>query len=213
MNDFFNRKVYERIKETNQMNKLRHPCCEIEPDYLYMGELYNAVSIILPKDYIVIDFGCYMASQAFLFEDFKEYIGIDLFDKESCSIFYYPPERFTTNNSLHFYSDISHALEIDYTKLSDKIFAIMSAVPDPNNEYTNAILNKFSNAAIWYPGEETICQGVYTDEILKLETALNEAYCPYTRSYIDKHPAAAIHYEEKWEEVKMILMKYKGENI
>ena len=190
----FNDKVYERIKEAEQADKLSDYFCELEPEGLYMGFVYEAASLIIPHSYIIIDFGCYMAAQAFLFEDFYRYIGIDAFDMK-CDPDYIPPRRFYTDNSQHYSMTIQDSCKNMFTD-TDCLYAIMSAVPE-DGSLTKIVLSEFENAAICYPGQAGIFQGIYANEMRQVTDILRDSRCPYTKTYLRENPEMAQIYREK----------------
>ena len=168
----YNLTVYNKIKKSEQLFKLNHYYCEIEPDFLYMGSIYEAASILIPKDYVIIDLGCYMAAQAFLFDEFNGYIGVDNFDTKDSY-----PLRFYTENTMHITDDIRlflknvitngyienlHSPKVGMEKvLPQDCYVIANAVTALLDDATKQLLlNTFPNVAIEYPGEESCYQGI-----------------------------------------------------
>ena len=43
--------------------------CELEYDFLGFLNVYKPLSELIPKNHIVIDFGCYLAAQSYLFSE------------------------------------------------------------------------------------------------------------------------------------------------
>ncbi len=210
MNDF-NNYCLSRIKETKQMSVLEEGFVEIEPSSLYMGEIYNAVSIIVPYNYTIIDSGAYMGAQGFLFENHKEYIAVDSYpitnktqvDSES-------PKSFVIKNGKRydgFIQDFLRDIKRDATFEPNATYVVMNAVP-VRDETINSILSLFPNAAIAYPGTETITQGIFEKEIMSLVLALEKAKCPYSNYYLKKNPDVKAYYDKLYSELKSNLRNY-----
>lgn len=146
-----------------QRDKFLDPCCEIEPDFLCFEENYVPVAEIVPKNYRIIDLGCYMAAQAFLFQDHAAYVGVDCFDIQTGKKHdgYYPPRRFSTDNSIMFYTTIQEFIRkfdlLGWNK--DECYVICSGVPD--FEATMAAVSFFTNIACFYPGRESVIKGCF----------------------------------------------------
>ena len=51
-----------------------------ELDYEFLGfeSVYKAVTLFVPKNRIIIDFGCGYAFQSWYFKDYRKYIGVDV---------------------------------------------------------------------------------------------------------------------------------------
>ncbi|MGF7011999.1 hypothetical protein M2146_002553 [Lachnospiraceae bacterium PF1-22] len=103
-------------------------------------QTYKAVTLFTPKHFTIIDFGCYLAAQSYYFEDYKEYIGVDVVKLK----------RFTPQNATHIVSDIEsfineHAHEFDL----DQTLAICSYVPD--RKATKLVRETFPNTICFYP--------------------------------------------------------------
>lgn len=54
--------------------------CEIESDFLCFALPYEAVAKSIPTTVPVIDFGCYMAAQAYFFRNRPAYVGVDCYE-------------------------------------------------------------------------------------------------------------------------------------
>lgn len=194
-------RVYQRIKETGQDNYFLDNECEIEPDFLYLGYVYEAVSMIVPKSYKILDLGCYMCAQAFLFERFKEYIGVDSYDIGENPDGTKVPRRFKTLNSTMISESIEDFLKSN--KCQDgKVYVIMSAVPC-KADTAEKVISSFKNVTVNYPGKEGIYKGIYADEIQKITEKITSAYCPFSQKYLNSHPS------EVWKQAKIELNTYK----
>lgn len=114
--------------------------CELEPCFMGFTEVYKSLLGIIPKHYTVVDLGCYVAPQSYLFKDYKKYIGIDV-----CNL-----ERFNPSNAEHFVCSIQDFIQNEAHKLDlDETFAICSYVPD--DEATKLARECFKNIMVYYP--------------------------------------------------------------
>lgn len=118
----------------------------IELDYEFLGftEVYGAVLNFAPKHYTIADLGCYVAAQAYLFKDYKKYIGVDTIELK----------RFNPDNACHYVMNIQEYIEKHTSDLDlDTTFAICSYVPD--EEAVRMAREKFPNILVFYPaGDE-----------------------------------------------------------
>lgn len=124
----------------NEMMRLAQwEYCEYEYDFLGFLDVYQNLNI--PKDFIILDLGCYQACQCIYFKDYPTYIGVDI----AVPIEY----RFNQNNAIYYQCDI-----IDFIKTMklnpNKVFAICSYVPDPDKNIYNLIKEKFPYHKIQY---------------------------------------------------------------
>lgn len=164
--------LYEKIPK-DQLYKFRGDLVEIDHTFMAFLESYEPIAELVPKDFTIIDFGCYMAAQSFLFEDFNKYIGVDNFEN------YYPfktdqediqstPDRFISKNSKHFIMDIGEFLDKysnELKKNSDKVYAICSFVPGYES-FFDKITETFPNCLITYC-DYIFSQGLESEEIEK----------------------------------------------
>lgn len=138
------KEVYERINNSNQSVLLRQENCELEHDFLGFLENYELLRQLAPKDATIIDFGCNMAAQTFLFVDYPAYLGVDLDELV----------RFATNNTIHYQMSIQNFLKHEFPALEGKkVFGICSAVPDATA--VAMAEDACDNILILYPGEKT----------------------------------------------------------
>ena len=133
--------------------------CEYEYHFLGFLENYYDLKDLIPKDFTVVDVGCYLAIQSEYFKDHKRYIGIEPdvapfsdaninehFHKNENSVFIRDTAKgFVTN-----FSDYAKKYDLD----KDKMFIICSAVPA--FEETTLIEQNFPYIRIAYPGKKTI---------------------------------------------------------
>lgn len=99
--------------------------CELEYDFIAFLDSYADLKEIVPKDYTIIDLGCYQALQGHLFRDYAGYIGVDM----SIPIEY----RLRQNNAEYYDCTIQEFIEHILPELNldlKKAFAVCSYVPD-----------------------------------------------------------------------------------
>ena len=164
--------LYEKIPK-DQLYKFRGDLVEIDHTFMAFLESYEPIAELVPKDFTIIDFGCYMAAQSFLFEDFNKYIGVDNFENYSPSRtrtrqedIKRTSERFISKNSEHFVLKIQDFLDIYSNELkdnSDKIYAICSFVPGYES-FFDKITEIFPNCLISYC-DYVFSQGLESEEI------------------------------------------------
>lgn len=201
---YWNDIVLKRIKETKQIEKLNQYRCEIESDNLYMGCCYEAASFIIPKDYTIIDLGCYMAAQSFLFEDYDGYIGVDIYDSDRLA-----PSRFKTKNATHYSMTIEEFLDnIVLFKNPDQYYVIMNAVPGEyiyanNRSLLDKIYAKLPNTIVDYPGFSTEIRGAFAEDMTHFTELIENTKCPYTNSYLKRFPDEA----KKWKVIEEEVFK------
>ena len=119
---------------------LGQPGIELDYEFLGFTEVYGAVLSFVPKHYTIVDLGCYVAAQAYLFADYEKYIGVDI-----CGL-----ERFTPDNTSHYQTTIQDYICKYMNELDlDTTFAICSYVPD--KEAVRMAREKFKNILVFYP--------------------------------------------------------------
>lgn len=121
--------------------------CEYDREFLGFIDEYKPLSEAVPKDKIIIDFGCYLAAQAYFFGEHRKYIGVDVETMR----------RFTPPNAEHHVCSIQQFIKTHTEALfkqygSDACFAICSFVPD--FKATDLVKNTFQNGYVVYPGRE-----------------------------------------------------------
>lgn len=129
-------------------------------------EIYFSVARYIPKDFTIVDLGCYMAAQSIIFKDYKKYIGVDCYDMPNRIDDYVPPLRFNIENTEHHSTTIQDFLiSNDMKKLDlDKTYFIASYVPA--FEVTNQVLEQVKHGLISYCGEHKV-KGLNAEEIKK----------------------------------------------
>ena len=117
--------------------------CELDYDFLCFSDVYGAVADVIPKDFIIVDFGCYMGAQAYFFQEHRGYVGIDDFDDWWAQ----GTQRFSTENSLM----VTGRIEDIVPTIPDAsyIFAICSYVPDEKAQ--QMVAEKYRNHLVFYP--------------------------------------------------------------
>ena len=102
-----------------------YECCECDSSFVAFLESYWDLKEIIPKDFTVIDFGCYQAFQGALFREHEKYIGVD------CGIS--SLWRLQQSNAIYFECSIQEFIQDILPKENlnlEKVFAICSYVPD-----------------------------------------------------------------------------------
>lgn len=115
---------------------------ELDCEFMGFLDIYKPLSLLIPKEYTVIDFGCNLAAQCFFFANHKKYIGVDL-----CEL-----KRFHTDNTEHFTKSIQDFIKNDFPKMKGNNLAycaICSYVPD--TEATELVRRTFQNVFCFYP--------------------------------------------------------------
>lgn len=118
--------------------------CELDHDFLGFVEVYRSLSELIPKDKIVIDFGCYLAAQSYFFAEHRQYIGVDVVKIQ----------RFTPSNAKHYICSIQNFMKNTVPELLGarsnlEYCAICSYVPD--FDATRLVRETFSNVFCYYP--------------------------------------------------------------
>ena len=99
--------------------------CEIESDFLCFALPYEAVAKSIPTTVPVIDFGCYMAAQAYFFRNRPAYVGVDCYEmyEDFSSL-----RRFSLPNCRHVSARIQDCVEALKEEYPDA-YAVCIAVP------------------------------------------------------------------------------------
>ena len=117
--------------------------CDIDPRFLGFVGTYKFLSLMIPKHFTVIDFGCAYSPQCYFFSSHNKYIGIDLFDNE----------KFKTENTTHFVGTISDWIEVNIKDIDiDTTFAICNYVPNWHDKNIEIVNKNFKNVYSYYPG-------------------------------------------------------------
>ena len=135
--------LHALIPKQEYQDILSQDMCELEPDFLGFVDVYKSLSELIPKHYIIIDFGCYLAAQSYFFSEHERYIGVDVVDMR----------RFTPQNATHYVSSIQDFIANEVPKLFCKhnklmYCAICSYVPD--FKATELVRETFPNVFCYY---------------------------------------------------------------
>lgn len=146
MEDKYKNILYELkqiIPKEEQELVLNQEGCEYDFEFWGFLNIYKPISEIIPERMTVVDFGCYLAPQSYLFKNHKKYIGVDFVNLK----------RFTPKNAQHYVCAIqdfiSQKLYEVYEKDNGKIFAICSYVPD--FDAVKLVKETFPNCFCYYP--------------------------------------------------------------
>lgn len=142
------------LKEVNE--KLSQDYCELDLEFAGFEYQYRAVANNVPDDYIIIDFGCYMAAQSYLFCNHEAYIGVDMVGDV---------ERFATKNTTHYTMSIQEFIKKELPKYKGKkVYAICNYVPDADAR--DLVTMALENFMVYYPGELLQCKGINAYRII-----------------------------------------------
>lgn len=163
--------LLERIPKEVVNKMLRQRDCELEPDFLCFEDVYAAVAENVPKDFVVLDLGCYMAAQSYFFSEHKGYIGVDCYDMhipdEDDIDAYHPPKRFPKpQNATYVTDEIRHFLNnLPSDIIPENTYVVMSYVPlKDEDEIWRKIAGIFPNCFLKYCGKE-YAQGINAEKI------------------------------------------------
>lgn len=148
-NDVYYKHCLEQVRSLIPSDEYRavldqNGVVELDDTFLGFVDLYYPASLMIPCGKIVIDFGCYLAAQSYLFKDHRQYIGVDVIDML----------RFTPPNATHYVMSIQGWLEKEAPKFlanhnPTDIVAICSYVPD--FQATSLVKAYFQNVICYYP--------------------------------------------------------------
>lgn len=136
---------------------------EVEPECMTCDDtMYKALSITIPKHWVVVDIGCAYAAQAYYFKDHKKYIGIDLNPVGVCKDFKNLKEgifRFTFDNTEHWVKNAVDLTKDDFKDLDlSQTFAIMNYNPlwtktgtEDQSDKIKGIISLFQNVYCFFP--------------------------------------------------------------
>ena len=119
--------------------------CDYDKGFWGNMNIYKFLSKIIPKNFIIIDFGCYFAPQSYYFKKHTKYIGVDTISLN----------RFQPKNAVHYVGLITnYILENKYLieQNNDNIFAICSYVLDQGA--MEFVRRNFSNVFCFYPSKK-----------------------------------------------------------
>lgn len=139
------KKLFELIPK-EEWDRLEGTLSEMSSDFLGFCDTYYHLSMIIPKDWVVIDFGAANNPQSYFFTEHRKYIAVNpmsdipeengMFCPSNCEIY-----RMTTGEFLK---------SVDYPK--EKVFAICNYVPNWHGENSRELVRKFfENCYTFYP--------------------------------------------------------------
>lgn len=105
---------------------------------------YYGLSFAIPKEYIVLDLGCYSSAQGYFFQNHRKYIGVDLYDGK----------RFKFKNTINLKKDIEEVIDRwgDKKNFTNNVFVICNYTSNLiSNEHKKKMKIKFSNIFNFYP--------------------------------------------------------------
>lgn len=132
--------LFKTIPKNEMKRIMQNPMCELGQDFLGFVDVYGSILNFVPKHFTIVDLGCYVAAQAYLFTDYEKYIGVDTTELE----------RFTPANASHHQMTIQEYIDKHTNDLDlDTTFAICSYVPD--QQAIQLAREKFKNILVFYP--------------------------------------------------------------
>ncbi|WP_418470948.1 hypothetical protein [Eubacterium callanderi] len=136
--------LLDTIPKNEIMRIFNEPKIELDNEFLGFTNVYGAVLNFVPRHFTIVDLGCYIAAQAYLFKNYEKYIGVDV-----CEL-----ERFKPENAIHYQITIQEYLLKHTNDLClETTFAICSYIPD--KEAVQMAREKFPNILVFYPaGDE-----------------------------------------------------------
>ncbi|WP_215844013.1 SAM-dependent methyltransferase [Acidithiobacillus montserratensis] len=125
--------------------------CDIDVDFLGFVDLYAGLAQIIPhpEETTVVDFGCAYAPQAWYFQKFSGYVGIDVCDATNRFVF-----ANTQHEQVHI-SEYLNRLESGDVLIPGRSFAILSYLPT-NSEIEMRIYSNFPNHFRYYPNSKGV---------------------------------------------------------
>lgn len=132
-----------------KLRVLSQPMCDIDYDFMGFLEPYWCLSNLIPKDWVVFDFGCSYNAQCYFFDKHKEYHAIEPLETDGqCT------ELFHTENTIihrcttgHFLKNLFPTLNVDI----NKCFAIVNNVPNWYGEDSMKLVrDTFKNCYTFY---------------------------------------------------------------
>jgi len=131
------------ISKESMEEILSQDLCEIEPDFLGFVGNYYLLSMMIPKNFTIVDLGCAYAPQSYLFQQHNKYIGVD-----NGTV-----KRFTSANTEHKSCTIKSFLESKEFSVLDlnTTFFICQYVPSWYEHDIKKVLGKLKNVFSFYP--------------------------------------------------------------
>ena len=137
-------RIIPRDKINDVFCRSKTVSAECGHSFLGFEKVYRAVTLFVPQNKIIIDFGCAYAFQSHYFMDYKKYIGVD------CGV--KPEDVFRTDNSEFYFMTIQDFCRKSFPNLGcslDDVFAICSYVPD--DDARSLVRTYFPHCLVYYP--------------------------------------------------------------
>ena len=117
-----------------------------ECDFTFLGfeDIYKAVTLLVPKNRVIIDLGCAYAFQSWYFRDYRKYIGVDNGVNKN--------DVLETENSEFYFMGIQNFIREIFPILGyreEEVFAICSYVPD--KDAREMVRYVFPYCLVYYP--------------------------------------------------------------
>lgn len=128
--------------------KNKYAAAEIDGSFVGFVDTYYYLSLLIPKDWTVIDIGCAYNAQCYFFKEHSRIISVQpndgmieyFFKTDNCEIY--------RNDAKSFISDVLPTLGLDF----EKTFAICNYVPDWYKQSAMEIVREnFKNLYCFYP--------------------------------------------------------------
>ena len=120
--------------------------CDLEPCFMGFIDTYYYLSLLIPKDWTIIDIGSAYAPQCYYFRDHAKYIAVE--PPSKIKLFHMDNTEIYRQTAKQFINDILPKLNLDM----DKTFAICSYVPEWYGENPRALARRvFKNLYCYYP--------------------------------------------------------------
>lgn len=135
-------RLWEKLPKNQIDAVFSQQYCDIDTDFLGFVAIYENLSQVIPKHFIVVDLGCAYNPQCFFFEDHKEYIAVDVSDSV----------KFKSTNCRIIQATIQDFIENQTKELNlDETFAICSYVPPWGADNGRLAREFFKNVFVYYP--------------------------------------------------------------
>jgi hypothetical protein len=116
------------------------PEIEFAEDFFGFLHVYAGAALIAPPDALILDFGCYTGIQSVLFEDARQYIGIDTYDGP----------RYEAPGVAQHVKEIRTWIQTErWARYEGNVLAICSYVPD--KRAAEMVRETFENVVVFYP--------------------------------------------------------------
>jgi len=142
-------KLFKKIPRNDKKRVFSQPMSDISCEFIGFLEPYWCLSKLIPKDWVVIDFGCSYNSQCYFFDKHKAYHAVEPIDTNGqCTELFHAENtiihRCTTGE---FLKNIFPTLNVDI----NKCFAIVNNVPNWYGEDSMKLVrDTFKNCYTFY---------------------------------------------------------------